>query len=455
MEAAPPQVLAKLVSTNKARMRNLELTSATPVITIGRDPANSVPVPDQRISGFHCVFSVVKENEEVKFKLEDKSSNGTFINQKKVPCIQVGRGSTAWLENGDEIMLLNEALVGTTDALGFSFTISENSLKRKLPAEAPPAAVEVKKPKVESRLSEDLNCVICTEIIHQCVTLMPCLHNVSLMQCCGGCYSLWMERSTECPNCRSEVAEVKRNVTVSNIIESYLASNPEQRRTPEELKDLEATNKITHDSMVVGKKAPATTPAKCAQCDHIVGGFKCKANQEHVQCAQCHTLLPVRNPSRIHCSLCRLVNCSLYLANRVCKDALGPLRSFAGLLGTIPAEAFRSNEVEKKVLQDYIAGARVKLPDIAEEMIVDMLLQNWDLPIYDDQPPVRLQENALLCKGCATKVWCELLYKYRLKINHLVPVFVRNKAKCHHGRECRTQRKKDHAERYNHICEKQ
>ena len=447
MEPAPPEVLAKLISTNKSRIRNLEFTAAQTALTVGRDPANLLCVPDQRVSGFHCVCSAVREDSgEMKFMLEDRSSNGTFVNQKKV-----GRGNSVQLQNGDEINILSEATVGPSEAIGFSFVISEPSLKRKRPEEVLPPP-EVKKPKVEMKLSDDLMCVICTEIIHQCVTLMPCLHN-----CCGGCYSLWMDRSKECPACREPVAEVKRNVTVSNIIESYLTSNPELRRTAEELKELEESNKITHDTMAISKPAKpapkaAANPHACLQCERAVDGFKCKPHQEHLPCATCQRLLPLRMPNKIQCQICKVVSCALYWGGKYCKEGVGTLTGYRAVVGAIPADVFRGNEVEKKVLMDYIAGAKVALPTIFDEMVVDMELQNWDLPINDINATLR--HDSLLCKACATATWCELLYKYREKINHLIPQFLRNKPNCTHGRECRTQRKRDHANRYNHICEK-
>lgn len=447
MEPASPEVLAKLISTNKSRIRNLDLTATQSSITIGRDPSNLLCVPDQRISGFHCVCSVLREpSGEVKFMLEDKSSNGTFVNLTKV-----GRGNSVQLKNGDEIGILSEATVGPNEAIGFSFVISETSLKRKRPEEEVKPQ-EMKKPKVEVKLSDDLMCPICTEIIHQCVTIMPCLHNV-----CGGCYSLWMDRSKECPSCREPVSEVKRNATVSNIIESYLTSNPELRRPPEELKELEESNKITHDTMAISKPAKAA-PAKpvnlqaCPQCERAIDGFKCKPHQDHLPCTTCQRLLPVRMNNRIQCQVCRAVSCVLYWGGKYCKEGLGALNGYRALVGAIPADVFRGNEIEKKVLMDYIAGAKLALPTIFDEMVTDMELQNWDLPLNDTNTTLR--HDSLVCKACASAVWCELLYKYRLKINHLIPVFLRNKPNCKYGRECRTQRKKDHAARYNHICEK-
>lgn len=45
-------------------------------------------------------------------------------------------------------------------------------------------------------MAEGLRCMICTEVMYQAVTLMPCLHSF-----CGSCYSGWMKKSKECPFC--------------------------------------------------------------------------------------------------------------------------------------------------------------------------------------------------------------------------------------------------------------
>ena len=35
-----------------------------------------------------------------------------------------------------------------------------------------------------------MTCTICQEILHQCVCVLPCMHNF-----CAGCYSDWQKRS--------------------------------------------------------------------------------------------------------------------------------------------------------------------------------------------------------------------------------------------------------------------
>lgn len=70
-------------------------------------------------------------------------------------------------------------------------------------------------------MADQFDCGICYMIMHQAVTLMPCLHTY-----CGGCFSDWLKRSKDCPNCRDPVVMVKKNALVNSSIESYLLVNP-------------------------------------------------------------------------------------------------------------------------------------------------------------------------------------------------------------------------------------
>ncbi len=57
---------------------------------------------------------------------------------------------------------------------------------------------------------------------------MPCLHNF-----CGSCYSDWLLKSKECPQCRLKVEKVKKNTCINNIITRYLECHTEKMRPQE------------------------------------------------------------------------------------------------------------------------------------------------------------------------------------------------------------------------------
>ncbi|XP_064612739.1 E3 ubiquitin-protein ligase CHFR-like [Liolophura sinensis] len=100
------------------------------------------------------------------------------------------------------------------------------------------------KPSAGDAIAESLVCIICQEILHNCISLQPCLHSF-----CAGCYSDWMDRSNECPSCRMKVQRINKNHMVVNLVEAYLREHPDKKRPEEDLKELDAKNKITRDML--------------------------------------------------------------------------------------------------------------------------------------------------------------------------------------------------------------
>ncbi|KAL5016431.1 hypothetical protein ScPMuIL_006020 [Solemya velum] len=96
----------------------------------------------------------------------------------------------------------------------------------------------------KDELEEALICIICQEIMHDCISLQPCMHSF-----CAGCYSGWMDRSNVCPSCRKEVERINKNHIVNNLIDAYLKAHPAKKRDDKEIKELEAKNKITRDML--------------------------------------------------------------------------------------------------------------------------------------------------------------------------------------------------------------
>jgi E3 ubiquitin-protein ligase CHFR len=176
-------------------------------------------------------------------ELEDLSTNGTFVNGTKV-----GKGNRQALRNGDEISLLPASRATAVNKVKYKIMVMTTVVPgaaTAAPATAKPSqsaatSTPSKQAKVDKSISDEMTCGICIEVIHECVTLMPCLHNF-----CGGCFSDWMKRSQQCPKCRDPVSEARRNVTLNNIIDAYLKSHPEEKRDAAELKRLSEANKIT------------------------------------------------------------------------------------------------------------------------------------------------------------------------------------------------------------------
>ncbi|XP_030273791.1 E3 ubiquitin-protein ligase CHFR isoform X2 [Sparus aurata] len=94
------------------------------------------------------------------------------------------------------------------------------------------------------KMEETLTCVICQDLLHDCVSLQPCMHVF-----CAACYSGWMERSSLCPTCRCPVERIHKNHILNNLVEAYLIQHPEKCRSEEDLKSMDSRNKITQDML--------------------------------------------------------------------------------------------------------------------------------------------------------------------------------------------------------------
>lgn len=70
--------------------------------TVGRAPSNDLQIPNIKVSGLHCTLTKTPSHTDPDFFIEDNSSNGTYLNGKKL-----GKGIKANLKNGDEVILLN------------------------------------------------------------------------------------------------------------------------------------------------------------------------------------------------------------------------------------------------------------------------------------------------------------------------------------------------------------
>jgi E3 ubiquitin-protein ligase CHFR len=64
---------------------------------------------------------------------------------------------------------------------------------------------------------------------------------------CAGCYAEWMVMSEMCPLCKGQVKRVAKNHILNNIVESYLASNPDKKRPKQDLDELNEKSKIVHE----------------------------------------------------------------------------------------------------------------------------------------------------------------------------------------------------------------
>lgn len=93
-------------------LANQELVESE--ICIGRKTTNTIVINDQRLSGVHCVLTYAGG----KAFVEDRSSNGTFVNNTKM-----SKGAKLELSHGDEIWLLHQSKVTAESALGYQIEL--------------------------------------------------------------------------------------------------------------------------------------------------------------------------------------------------------------------------------------------------------------------------------------------------------------------------------------------
>ncbi|KAJ8005797.1 hypothetical protein DPEC_G00121610 [Dallia pectoralis] len=117
---------------------------------------------------------------------------------------------------------------------------AKGNLIRDLLGKAPVTAEAAKIDKME----ESLTCIVCQDLLHDCVSLQPCMHTF-----CAACYSGWMERSSLCPTCRCPVERIRKNHILNNLVEAYLTNHPEKCRSEEDLRNMDRQNKITQDML--------------------------------------------------------------------------------------------------------------------------------------------------------------------------------------------------------------
>lgn len=290
----------ELISTSDKGRFPVKLVKAKCVIGRARDC--DLHVESRLVSGHHCYLL---RDDDGNVWVHDTSTNSTYINKTT----QVSNGSRHLLKDGDEVFLVMRK--NNPDAnLSFVFKCcDENKLEddtqectldasdgdclqnksgdaktldcNEIPEEPVnkrakvcpsderpqltshvsqtpgPSQLPVAKPGADSSqkdgrkdtMGDSLLCCICYEILHDCISLQPCMHSF-----CSGCYSLWMKKSNECPQCRNSVQRVCKNHILNNLVEAYLKDHPEKMRSNSELEELNTKNTITHD-MLYPKKS--------------------------------------------------------------------------------------------------------------------------------------------------------------------------------------------------------
>lgn len=153
---------------------------ANPTV-IGRKTGCDVRMTDiQSISSRHCSLSWSAGEA----RLRDLSTNGCLLNGKRLV-----KDEATELCAGDEVVLAKDT-ANAMQLVAYIFQVTNKSGSPRKRAASPVANEPPAKRSAPSSVAADdkmeeiLICSICREIFHDCITLLPCLHNF-----CAGCYS--------------------------------------------------------------------------------------------------------------------------------------------------------------------------------------------------------------------------------------------------------------------------
>ncbi|XP_023370741.1 E3 ubiquitin-protein ligase CHFR isoform X5 [Otolemur garnettii] len=322
------------------------------------------------------------------------------------------------------------------------------------------------------KMEETLTCVICQELLHDCVSLQPCMHTF-----CAACYSGWMERSSLCPTCRCPVERICKNHILNNLVEAYLIQHPDKSRSEEDVQSMDARNKITQDMLqpkvrrsfsdeegssedllelsdVDSESSDISQPyVVCRQCPEyrrqVAQPLPCPAPTGEPGAPQALGVVPSTSASLVTGAVCLQPFCQLYwgCTRTGCFGCLAPFCEL-NLGDKCLDGVLNNNNYESDILKNYLATRGLTWRNMLTESL--MALQRGAFLLSDH----RVTGNTVLCYCCGLRSFRELTYQYRQSIPASeLPVAVTSRPDCYWGRNCRTQVKAHHAMKFNHICE--
>uniref|UniRef100_A0A8C1JA87 E3 ubiquitin-protein ligase CHFR n=1 Tax=Cyprinus carpio TaxID=7962 RepID=A0A8C1JA87_CYPCA len=551
------QAWGKLVKVDKSLGSEILLINRE--CTVGRKKDCDLSFPANKlVSGNHC--KITQDQNSGKVWLEDMSTNGTVVNMSKVVKKQMHL-----LQNGDIIHFVyrknepehsnepapvepvivkplpqsgHEDPQPSTSSSSLHFydmPLSTCSGDYKLQvafdkkvmndqkgygsshcdsAQVPlrgAAGKEKAEGATTDKMEESLTCIVCQDLLHDCVSLQPCMHTF-----CAACYSGWMERSSLCPTCRCPVERIRKNHILNNLVEAYLLQHPEKCRSEDDLRSMDARNKITQD-MLQPKversfsdeegssdylfelsdndsdisdlsqpymmcrqcpgyrkelsaapwlceaaqsegpaKVPGDGPSTSSDTSTAPQEFRCPPQGSHLICSCCLQPMPDRRLEHLppqmspqHCMVCQKPFCHVYWGcQRIgCHGCLARF-SELNLNDKCLDGVFNGNQYESEVLQNYLTSRGMSWRHMLQEALQAVQQGLYQLSDY------RITANAFLCYCCGLRTFRELAYKYREHIPAPeLPDSVTTRPNCYWGRNCRTQVKAHHALKFNHICE--
>ncbi|RPA83697.1 hypothetical protein BJ508DRAFT_413358 [Ascobolus immersus RN42] len=379
---------------------------------------------------------------------------------------------------------------------------SENPPPHAEPSENPstaldPEATTAKTPlRVLDILKSHLECPICGSIVHEPVSLLPCIHSF-----CGACISPWIRKTPTCPSCRELVRDTRHDYKVKELASIYLKERPDEQRTEEDIKEMAAVYKSgdkipfranwdpedPEDSDDEDYVPPPQFWEACRWClppvdgtdPHRPPGFTCPhplplpgtstirrteyhtLRQEaypeavrlsHIVCQACLKPAPNAPNAAACCGLCQTGYCNNIFGDCVAGEVLTRM-DMDWDTWRLEKLGAPENELLTKYLEDNSLVLRTELAAWLDEDETRISLP--DAFVNPGRSIIQvLRDNALGCLGCrkfgALFAHLESWWKY-VKMTKGVRD---DRDKCWYGDGCRTRaHNHQHRDRLNHMCD--
>ncbi|XP_069870256.1 E3 ubiquitin-protein ligase CHFR-like isoform X4 [Dipodomys merriami] len=326
------------------------------------------------------------------------------------------------------------------------------------------------------KMEETLTCIICQDLLHDCVSLQPCMHTF-----CAACYSGWMERSSLCPTCRCPVERICKNHILNNLVEAYLVQHPDKSRSEEDVRSMDARNKITQD-MLQPKVRRSFSDEEGSSEDLLelsdVDSESSDISQPYIVCRQC----PEYRRQAVHPLPCPALDSELRSPQALGSDTPSTSTSFptaqdyvcpvqgSHAICTCCFQPMPDRRAEREqdprlapqqctvCLQPFChlywgcrrSGCFGCLAPFCELNLGDKCL---DGVLNNNNYESDILKNYLVTRGLT---WKNMLTECLMALQRgvfLLSVAVTSRPDCYWGRNCRTQVKAHHAMKFNHICE--
>ena len=456
---AQPQLASaffgRLVTLGRSNEQDLRLV--LPEHTVGRVDSCSLVLRYPFVSSVHARIRCGPEG----VSIEDCSTNGLWINGAKL-----STKATVSLGHNDEVAFAPPRAEGDmAPPLRFTFTAppppaaaapaaaadpvvaellrvvagaAASSSESEPPAPPPPPAAAGNE---EEEGEKHLVCGICQDLLYRPVSAQPCLHNF-----CSACYSSWMARSDNCPECRQAVRMVARNHLLASIVDEFVLKHPHKQREAAERARMDSEDKIGSEPVRVGSKRRRDAESEASDDYSDDEDDPAGLGIHPAAWMGMHPALVAAHVAAGH----------VQMSPCACCDRATPAPLLASLrdksASTLPARCL-GNPMERQILVEYLQQRGLSTNEMLQDCLGRAAAGSFELTTSSGGTAVAV--DARICHVCWDAVFSTLCYQFRAAIPAArLPAGVTSRPDCWYGRDCRTQRTKPtHAERLNHICQ--